>query len=154
MTIRTKLFGDVFVDEDKLIHFTNGIIGFPDLKMFLLIHDAERETQGGIRWMQSIEEPNFAIPVVDPLAIVNSYNPKIEDELLKVIDVKESSEILVLTTISIPEVVETMSINLMAPIIINVDNHLACQIITEGDYPVKYPVYYLLKAKEARKDGE
>ena len=78
MTIETKLFGEIVVDESKLISFPQGIIGFPDLKDFLLVHDGEGESN--IKWMQSVQEPAFAMPVVDPLTIIPDYNPDIEDE--------------------------------------------------------------------------
>ena len=55
MTIETKLFGTIEVDENKLISFPQGIVGFPELKDFMLIHDGEGN--GSIRWMQSIQEP-------------------------------------------------------------------------------------------------
>lgn len=154
MVITTRLFGELTVEEEKVICFKNGIIGFPELQSFLLIHDDERENKGGIRWLQSVEDPNFAMTVVDPLSIVDTYNPQIEDELLKVIDMTSASELLVLTTMTIPEEIENMSINLMAPVIINVENQLACQIIVEGDYPVKYQVYDILQARKSRKAGE
>lgn len=62
MNITTKLFGEICVDENKLITFVNGIIGFPDLKDFLLIHDSDGN--GNVRWMQSVQEPAFAMPVI------------------------------------------------------------------------------------------
>ena len=39
MKITTKLFGEIEVDDDKLIVFPQGIVGFPELKDFLLIHN-------------------------------------------------------------------------------------------------------------------
>ena len=41
MQIMTKVFGEITVDDDKMIHFPKGIIGFPDLKDFALIHDED-----------------------------------------------------------------------------------------------------------------
>ena len=43
--------------------------------------------------------------------------------------------------------------NLKAPIVINMDNHKGVQLIVEDDYPVKYKVYDVLKAKK-EKAGE
>ena len=74
MEIKTKIFGDVSIDDEKIILFPNGIIGFPDLQHFTLIHDEERENNN-IHWLQSIEEPAFAMPVIDPLAVNKEYNP-------------------------------------------------------------------------------
>lgn len=149
MNITTKLFGEVEVDESKKITFVQGIIGFPDLKDFLLIHDSD--SNGGIRWLQSIQEPAFAMPVIDPLTVKADYNPSIEDELLKPLgDIKEE-DTLVLVTITVPHDIEKMTVNLKAPIVINGDNCKACQLIIEDDqYMVKYPIYEIIKANRER----
>lgn len=149
MTITTKLFGEIEVDEDKKITFPQGIIGFPDIKDFLLIHDSE--SNGFIRWMQSIQEPAFAMPVLDPLVVKDDYNPSIEDELLKPLgDIKEENT-LVLVTITVPHEIENMTVNLKAPIVINGDNRQAVQLIVDDEqYPVKFPIYEILKAAKER----
>lgn len=148
MNITTKLFGEIEVDESKLISFANGIIGFPDLKDFLLIHDSESE--GGIKWMQSIQEPAFAMPVIDPLAVMTTYNPQVEDEFIKPLGIKDEADMLVLVTITVPKNIEDMTVNLRAPIIIAGGSRKACQIIVDQDeYLVKFPIYDILKsAKE------
>ena len=110
MVIKTRIFGEVTVDDSKMIHFPSGIVGFPDLKDFALIHDAEQGNQAGIRWMQSVQEPEFAMPVVDPLVAKEDYNPVVDDELLKVIG--NSEDILVLVTITVPSDLTKMSVNL------------------------------------------
>ena len=152
MTIKTKMFGEIDVDENKLINFAGGIIGFPELKDFLLIHDSEGN--GNVRWMQSVQEPAFAMPVIDPLHIMADYNPSIEDELLKPLGEMTPENMLVLVTITVPKKVEEMSVNLKAPIVINGDTLRASQIIAEDDkYEVKYPIYEILKAAK-EKAGE
>ena len=149
MNIKTKLFGDVYVDESKLIKFVNGIVGFPELTDFMLIHDSEGSKN--IRWMQSIQEPAFAMPVIDPLKIKDDYNPSIEDELLKPLGDMNPENMLVLVTITVPKQIENMSVNLKAPLIINGDNLKACQIIVDDDqYEVKFPIYEILKAAKER----
>ncbi len=152
MIITTKIFGQIEVDEDKLIRFVNGIVGFPELKEFLLIHDSEGN--GNVRWLQSIQEPAFAMPVIDPLTVRPDYNPSIEDELLKPLGAMSAENTLVLVTITIPKEIEKMSVNLRAPLVINGENLMAAQIIAEEDtYEVKYPIYEILKAAK-EKAGE
>ena len=156
MIVNTKVFGEVDVDESKIIHFTNGIIGFSDLKDFTLIHNEEEGNQAGIRWMQSLQEPAFAMPVIDPLSIVPTYDPEVNDELLISLGEIDPAEMLVLVTITAPSDIKKLSVNLRAPIIINYTNRKACQIIVEGDkYDVKFPIYEILQqAKEAMKEGK
>lgn len=152
MNITTKLFGEISVDESKLIKFVNGIVGFPNLTDFLLIHDSDGN--GNVRWMQSIQEPAFAMPVIDPLVVKPDYNPAIEDELLNPLGGVTPENMLVLVTITVPKEIEKMSVNLKAPFVINGDNLKASQIIVEDDsYEVKFPIYEILKASK-EKAGE
>jgi flagellar assembly factor FliW len=54
MKIKTRLFGEIDIDEEKIITFDMGIIGFDQLKKFTLIHESEKESKA-ILWMQSID---------------------------------------------------------------------------------------------------
>lgn len=148
MEVNTRIFGLINIEDDKLIHFVNGIVGFPELTTFALIHDNEKE--GGIQWLQSMQEPQFAIPVINPLDVLEGYNPQVEDELLKPIGGLDPENMLVLVTVTVPSDLTKMTVNLRGPIVINAENKKACQVITEGDdYQVKFPIYDILKSRKA-----
>ena len=150
MRIQTKIFGEIDIDEEKILHFTNGIIGFPDLKDFALMYDAEKGEKSNIRWLQSLQEPAFAMPVLDPLSVKPDYNPEVEDELLKPIGELNPDEMLVLVTLTVPKDITKMSVNLCAPIVIHTESRKACQIIVDDEkYPVKYMIYDVLQKKKA-----
>ncbi len=153
MVLETKLFGKVDIDEKKALHFENGLIGFPDLKNFFLIRDEEKASSL-ICWLQSVEELGLALPVMDPLKVLDSYNPMLEDELLKPLGELTDDNLMALVTVTVPREIEKISINLQAPILINADTKQACQLILEdGDYPVRYPIYEVLN-QQNEKDGE
>ena len=149
MVVKTKIFGEIEVDESRFITFEDGILGFPDLKRFMLIHDEESSGAQLISWMQSIDEPAFAMPVLDPLKVCSNYNPEVEDELLISLGDVQGEDILVLTTVTVPPEIEKMTANLRAPFIINANNLKACQIILEDEkYLIKYPIYEVLKGNK------
>ena len=148
MTIETRIFGEVTIDDQKIIHFENGIIGFPDLTDFALIYDVEKGNDVGIRWMQSIQEPAFAMPVMDPLLVKEDYNPEVEDELLKPLGGLDPDQLLVLVTVTVPKDIKKMTVNLKGPFVINAETRKACQIIIEDDYDVKFPVYEILESRK------
>lgn len=152
MRINTRVFGEVDIEDSKIIHFPKGIIGFPELTEFALIHDAEKEGRSAVRWLQSIQEPAFAMPVMDPLTVKADYNPEVEDELLKPIGTLDPEEVLVLVTLTVPSDVTKMTVNLQAPIIVNAAEKKACQIIVDTEkYPVRFPIYDILQ--ELKKEG-
>ena len=149
MQITTKIFGEIIIDDDKIINFPNGIIGFPDLVDFALVHDEDKGTDS-IHWLQSIQEPAFAIPVMDPRIVCPDYNPEADDELLNVLGEIVPEELLVLVTVTVPKDLTKMSVNLKGPIIINAAEKKALQVIVEGDgYQVKFPIYEILNQKKA-----
>lgn len=150
MKVATRIFGEIEIEDAKIIVFENGIIGFPDMKRFALIHDEDRGTDAGIRFLQSLDEPGFAMPVMDPLVVKPDYDPEVNDEHLKGAGNVTPDNILVLVTVSVPGDLTKMSVNLQGPIVINVEEHKACQIIVEeGEYPVKFLIYDILKAGKA-----
>lgn len=149
MKIKTKIFGEIEIAEDRIITFPSGIIGFPDLTDFALLHD-EESGAGAIHWLQSVQEPAFAMPVMNPLIVMPDYNPEVEDELIKPLGELLPEEILVMVTVTVPSDLTKMTVNLKGPIIINASEKKACQVIVEGEqYPVKFPVYDILNTKKA-----
>ena len=152
MEVKTRLFDSINIEEDKIIRFVNGLVGFPELKDFALVHDIDSESGKGIQWLQSMQDGNFAIPVVNPLQILDNYDPVVEDELLTPLGELAVEDMLVLVTITVPEDITKMTVNLKGPIVINAKNCMACQVIAENEgLEVKFPVYDILKAKKEGK---
>ena len=148
MKVDTKLFGEIEIDEEKVITFEGGIVGFPDLKKFALMHDEDNEEEGrqGLSFMVSLDEPAFAMPVVNPLVVKDSYNPVVEDDYLIPLGELKEEDMLVLVTVTVPHDITKMTVNLMAPFIVNASTKKAVQVILDEDdkYPVKYPIYEIL----------
>ena len=153
MKVTTKIFGEITIDDDKIITFPQGIVGFPELTEFALLHDSEKGSDS-IHWLQSLQETAFAMPVMDPLIVCPDYNPEVDDELLKHIGELVPEELLVLVTMTVPKDLTKMSVNLKGPVIINAAQKKAAQVIIEGDeYQVKFPIYDILNANK-QKAGE
>ena len=145
MKLTTRIFGEVEIEDSKIISFPNGIIGFPDLKHFTLMHDEESGVNT-IQWLQSVEEPGFAMPVMDPLIVCPDYNPQVDRQ--NIVDIGElvDDELLVLVTVTVPHDLKQMTVNLKGPFIINLHDMKAVQtIIDNDDYPVKFPIYDILQ---------
>lgn len=154
MKVNTRLFGEIEVEQDKIICFQNGIIGFPDCKQFTLIFDEEEDgARKSISWLQSLDEPSFALPVIDPLVVKGDYNPQVEHELMKGLGSLTEENTYVLVTVTVPADIKKLSVNLRAPIVINVEELNAEQLIVDDGYPVKYMIYDILQSKK-EKAGE
>lgn len=141
--IDTRIFGRIAIGDDKIIRFDHGILGFPDLKDFTLIFNEEKGADSSIKWLQSLEEPAFALPVMNPDLVVQNYSPKFDAELLKPLgDNLDSENILIFVTVTVPKDITKTTVNLKAPIIISVENLKAVQLICDDDvYSVKHAIY-------------
>lgn len=150
MRVQTKWFGEIEVGEDKIITFDMGIIGFEDWKKYTLVYDAEKEEDVTIIWLQAVDEPTLALPIMRPEYVYENYDPIVEDEIIKTLgDIKEAN-LMVACALTVPEDLTKMTINLKAPIIINIDTMKGVQLIADNaDYQVKYPIYDILN-----KEGE
>ena len=153
MKITTRVFGEIEIDDSKIIHFPSGIIGFPEMTDFALVFDEEKGKDTPIRWLQSLQEAGFAMPVMDPLLVAEDYNPEVEDNHLIPLGEMNAEDTLVLVTVTVPKDLTQMSVNLQAPIIINADSKKATQIIVNSEkYPIKYYIYDILQ--KMKKEGE
>ncbi len=151
--VNTNAFGKIVIEDDKIIRFEHGILGFPDLKDFTLIYNIDKGIESSIKWLQSLDEPNFAMPVMDPNLVLDGYTPMFDRELLKPLGGNldfENLDLMMLVTVTVPKDITQTTVNLKAPIIVNVEERKAVQLISEDDaYSIKYAIYDKIKTKKA-----
>lgn len=153
MKANTRLFGEIDVEEDKIITLENGMIGLPEFRKFALIFDEEKgKKAASVMWLQCMEDPQTAFPVMQPNAVKEDYNPTVSEELFSQLGEMREDNVYVLVTLTACADVKETSVNLKAPIVINTDTRKGCQIIVEDDYPVKFRIYDAVQAK--KKAGE
>lgn len=149
MKAKTNYFGTIDIEDEKVIRLEKGMIGFPDLKNFALIFDEEKGLENSkIMWLQSLDDGDFAFPVMMPYIVKEDYNPTINNEILAPLGELKDENTYVLVTVTVPKNPTEFSVNLKAPIVINTDNMKGTQVITEDDYPVKYIIKNLSKQEE------
>lgn len=153
MLIQTKYFGQVDIEEEKIIKFSRGIMGFEDYTSYTILYDIEETKELSISWLQSTEEASLAIPVVNPLYVKKDYNPVVEDEVLKDFGEIKEENLVILLAMTVPTDITKTSVNLKAPFIINADTRMGCQIIVENhDYEIKYNIYEHVQRIKRKKE--
>lgn len=154
MKAMTRLFGEIDIDEGKIITLERGMIGFPDLQKFALIYDEEKGLKASsVMWLQSMDDTQVAFPVMQPNQIKPDYNPMVSDEMLLPLGELNEDNTYVLVTLTAKPKKEDTTVNLKAPIVINTETKRGCQLIVDDDYPVKFKIYEALKEKK-EKAGE
>ncbi len=136
MLLKTRLFGEVKVKDEEVIHFTKPILGFDDCRQYLLM---ENESIFPTFWLQSINDPNLAFPVISPFSVDENYSINLQALDLDDINLKSIDDALVLTLMVVPQTLSSIRTNLRAPIIYNPEKKIAKQLIL---YDEKYPIHY------------
>jgi Uncharacterized protein conserved in bacteria len=136
MLLKTRIFGEVKVKDEEVIHFTKPILGFDDYRQYLLM---ENESIFPTFWLQSINDPNLAFPVVSPFSVDDNYSINLQNLDLDDINLKNLNEALVLTLMVVPQTLASIRTNLKAPIIYNPEKRIAKQLIL---YDEKYPIHF------------
>jgi len=124
-------FGEIEYDERNIVLFPEGLCGFEQYKKYILW---ESKKYIPFIWLICVEKPDLKFPIIDPHVIYPAYNPILQDI--------ESWDIL-LAVVTIGEAVDSVTMNLRAPIFINEEEHRGKQIIlAENRYPLQYKVVH------------
>ena len=140
MLVKTVKFGDIEVEESHIFDFVMPIIGFNDLTKYTIL-DPNKDTL--FKWLQSVEEPSLAFPIISVAALNYDYSVDLSDNVINALEIKNAESLLVMNITSIPQDnPRGTTINLLAPLIFNLDTQKAGQIVLSGSgYDISYPMF-------------
>ena len=140
MKLNTARFGEIEIEENRIFDFVMPIIGFDMLHKFIIL-DPNKDTL--FKWLQSIEDPALAFPIISVSALNLDYTIDLPDNIVETLDIKNAESLLVMNITSIPQDnPKGTTINLLAPLIFNLDNQNAAQVVLSGSgYDISYPMF-------------
>ena len=145
MQIQTTRFGAVEVQSTDIISVPDGLLGFSDLKKFVILEDPDDLV---FAWLQSCDISGIAFPVLEPELFTSDYKVKLgknDREALKILD---SSRTRIFTIVTIPDDATQMTANMKAPIVVNLNALLGKQVVTqENDHSIKHPIFNELQRR-------
>lgn len=126
LTFETTRFGQLQVDEDKVIYFAEGLFGFPESKRYVLI-DYKGTT---IRWLQSVDDPEVAFIVIEPAKMFPNYDVHIDQATKKYLEIDNNEDgLAILLIIRVDE--GKIIANLNGPLVFNANIMKGVQIVNE-----------------------
>ena len=137
MEILSPVHGKITYDEDEIIIFEKSIPGFNDIKRFIL-----KEIEGSsFKLLQSIDDVTVGFVVISPFQVEENYEINLSEEVIKTLEIKEATDVLLYSLVTLNSKVEKITVNLKAPVVINVNNKKAEQfIIDKAKYKIKHPL--------------
>ena len=145
MTIHTSRFGVISITNDDIINFPEGLLGFNELRSFVLLDDPSDEI---FAWLQSCQEPGIAFPLLEPELFTSEYRVTLTKHDLEVLGLKTNEGTRVFTIITIPNDPTMMTANLKAPLVINVKNRVARQcVLQDNSLQIREPIFTRLQQR-------
>ncbi len=139
MIVKTTRFGEIEVDQERIMTFPKGILGFPDYHDYALL---QTNNEGNFFWLQSVDCTTLAFVVCDPVLFVPDYQVAIRTEDLETINLNKVDESQVLIIVN--KVGRTLTGNLQGPLVINVRNCNGKQLVlSEKKYSTRHPLMEL-----------
>jgi len=124
MIVNTSRFGEVEVDESRVITFPKGLLGFPSYKQYVLIEPGQ-DTY--FFWLQSVDAPDLAFVVTDPSLFVSTYKVPIKSEQMNELGMGSVEEAQVFVIVNKRD--QTLTGNLQGPLVINVTTKVGEQLV-------------------------
>jgi flagellar assembly factor FliW len=138
--VETTRFGHVEIDESFIITIPEGLLGFEDLKRFIILDHFDKESP--FKWRQSIEDPSLAFIITDSLIFVPDYKAKIHKDEMINIELSDTSKAIIVVIVNIKWDYSEITTNLQGPLGINPEKKLAKQCIWRNDdYDVRHLIF-------------
>ncbi len=144
MNISTAKFGSITIEETDILMFTDGLIGMEDCQRWVLLGDSENTA---LAWLQSLERPEVALGVVSPRRFVPAYQVRVARRELSQLGLEKPNHAQVLAIICNSG--GSLSLNLKAPLVINLAQRVGRQIVARDDHAVQHRLQPTWRRKTA-----
>ena len=144
MKVMSTRFGQIEVDQQRLLKFPKGLLGFPDICDYTLL---QTNNEGNFFWLQSVDRPEVAFVVCDPLLFVPDYQVSVKPEDYELLDLTSMNQAQVLVIVN--KIDQTLTANLQGPLVINAVNRRGRQLVLpEKKYSTRHPLIDLNAARK------
>lgn len=134
MRVTTTRFGELEIEEGKVITLSDCMPGFSDRRFIIL----NPEQGGPFCWFQSMDNPDLAFVVVDPAQFVDHYQVKLTREEHDKLLLGPNEEIVLLSVVTMSPDPRQITMNLQGPIVINPARMTAMQVVMDGNHATRH----------------
>jgi len=145
MLVQTTRFGPVDVDEERVIQFPAGLLGFSSYRRYALL---QPDDQGVFFWLQSTDAPDLAFVVTDPALWIADFQAQIRREQMDDLELGDLTDAQVLVIVNKRD--GALTANLQGPLVVNAKNCKAMQLVlAEKRWTTKHVLMQLADAPRA-----
>ena len=146
MRVLTRPYGEIDIDERQRLSLPWGLLGFEDLRDWALLDAA----QPPFYWLQSLERPEIAFVLIDPLVFRPDYELGADPAELAGLELASAEDRLVFVIVTVPAQSARMTANLQGPIVINRKSRVGRQLVSiDSRWGVRHVIADELAARRA-----
>jgi flagellar assembly factor FliW len=143
ISVPSQALGAIEVRPESVIAMVEPLAGFPDTTQYALIEHTRQggSAAGSVFWLQAVERPFHAFVVTDPWGVHPEYAPEISDADAQQLGLTSFEDARVFGILTVPRNPSEITINLRAPVVVNVAQRLAKQVVVLNDqYSTRHPM--------------
>lgn len=151
MQLETLRFGRIHIAKDRVIRFAQGIPGFEQYHEYTLIQPDEDLP---FSYLQCVNDGHLSFIVIDPFLVKPDYEFELNESVKKELLITKQEQVSVLAIMTVKDDIKKATLNLKAPLVINVQQRLGKQLILHDyDYSTKHPLFAEVPAGQADQKG-
>ncbi|GKV56696.1 flagellar assembly factor FliW [Sporosarcina sp. NCCP-2222] len=138
MLINTKFHGEINITPDQIWSFPKGLPGFEEEREFVLLPIEGNQV---FQVLQSTKTTEIAFIVANPYTWADDYTFDIDEPTMELLEINKEEDIFVLGVLSVRQPFSASTINLQAPLIFQIHNRKAKQmILNDNRFILRYPI--------------
>jgi len=127
LRVESPRLGVLDVPRDKIFVLDRGLVGLPSARRFVLV---DHRPGSPFRWLLCVDDPDLAFVVGNPCDLVAGYEPPLAEASAAL--GCPPTDVVVMVLVTIPSDPREVSVNLLAPVVVDLSNRTGCQLVLEG----------------------
>ena len=152
---KTVRFGEFEYREEDVIHLTEGLVGMPNLRNWLIL---EMGDDVPMKWFQSLDRGDFGFPVAQSYLFHDDYDVKVGAAVQASLGTKDEEDLATLIITTVHPGGAKITGNLLAPLVIDTETRAGHQLtIDDANYSMRQEINYFkfgLAVKSEASDNE
>ncbi len=143
--VNTTRFSEIEVDEKDVIELPAGLIGFPELKKYVLL---DHDKDSPFKWLQSLDDGAIAFVLINPLLFKPEYTVEVNEAEVADLGLENEEDAVISVIITMPSDPQKMTANLKAPLVFNLKNRKGRQVIlNNSEYTTRHNIMEEVKKR-------
>lgn len=150
--VKTTRFNEIEVDEKDVIELPAGLVGFPELKQYVLL---DHDKDSPFKWLQSLSDGAIAFVLINPLLFMPEYTVEVNEAEVSDLGLESEEDAIISVIITMPSDPQKMTANLKAPLVFNLKNRKGRQVIlNNSEYTTRHNIMEEVKKRSDQSQDE